>query len=200
MDVRGARARSMRKPRRAEGAAKAKAARPAAAARATKPRHVQRVIKTQPVAPPAPANDTLPEGLPALPEEELEIEAVGVAREDEAVDGEETLAVAPQDATDDAAEEEEEEEEVIEGASVVADKRRKAEDEPASFLAMYFRDMAELDVLRPEQEFETARNIEQLELELWRAVLAFAAGRRPGCSTSSSARSANRCRSPRSIG
>ena len=39
---------------------------------------------------------------------------------------------------------------------------------------MYFRDMAELDVLRPEQEFETARHIEQLELELWRTLLAFA--------------------------
>ena len=41
---------------------------------------------------------------------------------------------------------------------------------------MYFRDMAELDVLRPEQEFETARNIEQIELDLWRTVLGFAPG------------------------
>ena len=41
---------------------------------------------------------------------------------------------------------------------------------------MYFRDMAELDVLRPEQEFETARNIEQMELDLWRTVLGFAPG------------------------
>ena len=49
-------------------------------------------------------------------------------------------------------------------------------DEPQSFLAMYFRDMAELDVLRPEQEFETARHIEQLELELWHILLGFGPG------------------------
>jgi hypothetical protein len=33
---------------------------------------------------------------------------------------------------------------------------------------MYFRDMAELSVLKPEQEFETARHIEELELRPWR--------------------------------
>jgi len=49
-------------------------------------------------------------------------------------------------------------------------------DEPQSFLAMYFRDMAELNVLRPEQEFETARHIEQLELELWHILLDFGPG------------------------
>jgi RNA polymerase primary sigma factor len=48
-------------------------------------------------------------------------------------------------------------------------------EEPQSFLAMYFRDMAELSVLRPEQEFETARNIEGLEIDLWQALLAYAA-------------------------
>jgi RNA polymerase primary sigma factor len=47
----------------------------------------------------------------------------------------------------------------------------RKEEEPQSFLAMYFRDMAELDVLRPEQEFETARKIEELELDLWRMLL-----------------------------
>ncbi len=41
---------------------------------------------------------------------------------------------------------------------------------------MYFRDMAELDVLRPEQEFETARKIEEMELDLWRTLLGFASG------------------------
>ncbi len=46
-------------------------------------------------------------------------------------------------------------------------------DEPQSFLAMYFRDMAELSVLKPEQEFETARHIEELELELWQALFGF---------------------------
>ncbi len=48
-------------------------------------------------------------------------------------------------------------------------------DEPQSFLAMYFRDMAELSVLKPEQEFETARHIEELELDLWQALLAYTA-------------------------
>jgi RNA polymerase primary sigma factor len=47
-------------------------------------------------------------------------------------------------------------------------------DEPQSFLAMYFRDMAELSVLKPEQEFETARHIEELELGLWQSLLGFA--------------------------
>ena len=55
--------------------------------------------------------------------------------------------------------------EVEEVEPVVAAKSR--DDEPANFLALYFREMAELSVLRPEQEFETAREIEQLEIELW---------------------------------
>src|SRR5262249_47515416 len=57
-----------------------------------------------------------------------------------------------------------------------AAKRKRADDEPASFLAMYFRDMAELDVLRPEQEFEPARKIEEMEIDLWRPILGFAPG------------------------
>jgi RNA polymerase primary sigma factor len=47
-------------------------------------------------------------------------------------------------------------------------------DEPQSFLAMYFRDMAELSVLKPEQEFETARHIEELEIDLWLVLLGYA--------------------------
>jgi RNA polymerase primary sigma factor len=47
-------------------------------------------------------------------------------------------------------------------------------EEPQSFLAMYFRDMAELSVLKPEQEFETARKIEELEVDLWQALFAYA--------------------------
>jgi len=53
---------------------------------------------------------------------------------------------------------------------------KRGDDEPASFLGMYFRDMAELDVLRPEQEFETARRIEEQELDLWTTILGFAPG------------------------
>jgi RNA polymerase primary sigma factor len=47
-------------------------------------------------------------------------------------------------------------------------------EEPQSFLAMYFRDMAELSVLKPEQEFETARHIEELEIDLWQALFSYA--------------------------
>ena len=42
----------------------------------------------------------------------------------------------------------------------------------ATYLSMYFRDMAALDVLRPEQEFGSAREIEALEIALWEVVLA----------------------------
>ena len=44
----------------------------------------------------------------------------------------------------------------------------------ATYLSMYFRDMAALDVLRPEQEFTSARELEALEIALWEAVLAYA--------------------------
>jgi len=66
---------------------------------------------------------------------------------------------------------EDDEEEVV--AQTSEEAAKKAE-EPQSFLSMYFRDMAELEVLRPEQEFETARRIEELELGLWHAILSFA--------------------------
>lgn len=39
-----------------------------------------------------------------------------------------------------------------------------------TYLSMYFRDMALLDVLRPEEEFTSAREIETLEVMLWEAV------------------------------
>ncbi|HEX7839437.1 MAG TPA: sigma-70 family RNA polymerase sigma factor [Kofleriaceae bacterium] len=42
----------------------------------------------------------------------------------------------------------------------------------ATYLSMYFRDMAALDVLQPEEEFSSAREIEALEIALWEAVLA----------------------------
>jgi RNA polymerase primary sigma factor len=44
--------------------------------------------------------------------------------------------------------------------------------EPSNFLAMYFKEMAELDVLRPEEEFRQAKDIETLEIELWDRVFA----------------------------
>ena len=50
------------------------------------------------------------------------------------------------------------------------------DDEAQSFLAMYFKNMADLDVLRPEQEFESAREIESLEIELWTMLLGYVPG------------------------
>jgi len=54
---------------------------------------------------------------------------------------------------------------------VVAETRRP---DNATYLSMYFRDMAALDVLRPEEEFSSAREIEALEILLWETVLAHA--------------------------
>jgi RNA polymerase primary sigma factor len=52
-------------------------------------------------------------------------------------------------------------------------ERREAE-EPSNFLAMYFKDMARLAVLRPQEEFESARKLEALEIALWARVLSYA--------------------------
>ena len=49
---------------------------------------------------------------------------------------------------------------------------KKARPDSGTYLSMYFRDMAALDVLRPEEEFTAAREIEALEIMLWEAVLA----------------------------
>jgi RNA polymerase primary sigma factor len=46
--------------------------------------------------------------------------------------------------------------------------------EASNFLATYFREMAELEVLKPEEEFVAAQEIEQLELNLWEQLLAYA--------------------------
>src|SRR5262245_155104 len=56
------------------------------------------------------------------------------------------------------------------------DEEEEVAEKPArpdngTYLSMYFRDMAELDVLRPEEEFTSAREIEALEIMLWEAVL-----------------------------
>jgi len=193
MDVRGAKARSVRKARPVDGGHKAKAARAVGAHRA--PRDVKTKSSGKSpeasVRPPIPANDTLP--LPAemldltgLPPEELGSEVVLGAAPSVEIEGDETeevtegadvqaAAVESAEVDADADEDREEQEEEEAPAGAVA-KRKRGDDEPASFLAMYFRDMAELDVLRPEQEFETARNIEEMELGLWRTILGFVPG------------------------
>jgi RNA polymerase primary sigma factor len=57
-----------------------------------------------------------------------------------------------------------------EGAGEPAAAVKRADN--ATYLSMYFRDMAALDVLQPEQEFTSARELEALEIALWEAVLA----------------------------
>jgi RNA polymerase primary sigma factor len=56
---------------------------------------------------------------------------------------------------------------------VVETPASKARPDNGTYLSMYFRDMALLDVLRPEEEFTSAREIEQLEIMLWDAVLSY---------------------------
>jgi len=46
-----------------------------------------------------------------------------------------------------------------------------ASDPPENFLALYFREMAPLAVLQPQEEFEAARRIETLEVALWTHLL-----------------------------
>jgi RNA polymerase primary sigma factor len=176
-----ARARSVRKARPVDGGRKAKPARPTA--RLAKSGHTgrpQRVVKTRSPQLPVPANDTIP--MPADP-----VEAAGFPSEpDVATRGEEAINDIESDRevdetalaadSDNESDDSEDAAQAGEGAAEGEGKRSRGEDEPASFLAMYFRDMAELDVLRPEQEFETARNIEQMELGLWRTVVGFAPG------------------------
>jgi RNA polymerase primary sigma factor len=183
-------ARSSRK-QRLDGARKGRPARPSG--------RLTRIVKARGAALPVPANDTALEfrdnlavrppgaapdlvggaavdveiaelgadGVPGKVEgEEVEVAAAGEA----ALEGDEVEVEAEVD-TD--AEEIEEIDVELAGATA---KKKRSEEEPTSFLAMYFRDMAELDVLRPEQEFETARQIEEMELDLWRTLLGFASG------------------------
>lgn len=44
----------------------------------------------------------------------------------------------------------------------------------SGYLGMYFRDMSTLHVLRPEEEFTSAREIETLEIMLWEQLLTYA--------------------------
>jgi RNA polymerase primary sigma factor len=58
----------------------------------------------------------------------------------------------------------------VDAEEEVAEKPARPDN--GTYLSMYFRDMAELDVLRPEEEFTSAREIEALEIMVWEAVLA----------------------------
>jgi len=57
------------------------------------------------------------------------------------------------------------------GEDTSAEKKRP---DGGTYLSMYFRDMAALDVLRPEEEFTSAREIEALEIMLWETTLSHA--------------------------
>src|SRR6185503_17021912 len=151
MDASRAKARLTRKSRPSEGGRGAKAARPVHPTKGVAGR-APRVVKARAGRPPIPANDTLPlpadeMGLPALPEVEIEVPENAAAPEgEEAVetDGTEAEAALAGAETSDAARDDDDADEDEEEATV---ERRRGDDEPASFLAMYFRDMAELDVL-----------------------------------------------------
>jgi RNA polymerase primary sigma factor len=51
---------------------------------------------------------------------------------------------------------------------------KPAVEAASNFLAMYFKEMARLSVLRPEEEFRQAKEIEALEIGLWTALFSFA--------------------------
>jgi RNA polymerase primary sigma factor len=137
-----------------------------------------------------PANDIEPEAIEDLGAVDPAALALAGGGADESLadgfgaDEVDVTVVTAADAEEEPAEEAAEDGLMADGAEPEAEAARDGEapeteakeggDEPQSFLAMYFRDMAELDVLRPEQEFETARHIEQLELELWHILLGFA--------------------------
>jgi RNA polymerase primary sigma factor len=185
MSARGIKVKLARKGRPAEAGRKPTSALGRRPAREAKAKVADKSFPTAARAP-IPANDTValpPEamGLPGTGPSPDELEADGAlgATPGVEIETDETDEVAGDVRAADAADEEveEEEQEEAEEAAPGADaKKRRADDEPASFLAMYFRDMAELDVLRPEQEFETARNIEEMELNLWKTILGFAPG------------------------
>jgi RNA polymerase primary sigma factor len=64
--------------------------------------------------------------------------------------------------------------ETMEAEETAAATEKKPRNDSGTYLSMYFRDMAALDVLRPEEEFTSAREIEALEIMLWEAVLSHA--------------------------
>jgi RNA polymerase primary sigma factor len=182
MDRMEGKARSPRKHRVGESLRKVKAARTGARS------GISRVVKARGAAVvlPTPANDTLPPGMNPGPTDEpmLEPEALAgdidvggepaAGNDIEDAEGDENLEANEERA--EAAEEDEDADGEENEASESPAKKKRGDEEPTSFLAMYFRDMAELDVLRPEQEFETARQIEEMELDLWATLLGFAPG------------------------
>ncbi len=52
-------------------------------------------------------------------------------------------------------------------------RRATSSDPGENYLARYFKEMAALSVLKPEEEFESARRIEGIEVGLWAHILAY---------------------------
>jgi RNA polymerase primary sigma factor len=52
-------------------------------------------------------------------------------------------------------------------------KPKAGRDDSANFLGVYFREMAALDVLKPEDEFRQARELESLEIGLWEVAFSW---------------------------
>jgi RNA polymerase primary sigma factor len=96
------------------------------------------------------AKEPLPER-PQQPQDEEQLEKT-------AFDDEERVATIPAEESDEAERPE---------------KPEQEERDQSNFLAMYFKEMAELDVLRPEEEFRQAKDIETLEITLWDRMFSF---------------------------
>ena len=99
------------------------------------------------------------------------LKSVGAA---EAVLEEEAAAPEAAEPSDEINESVAELEAVAEEEEEPAETTSRDSDEPSNFLGLYFKDMARLAVLRPEEEFESARKIEQLEILLWTNLLGHA--------------------------
>ena len=75
---------------------------------------------------------------------------------------------------EDKREKSDEDEDFEEATEAVETEAKPQRPDNGTYLSMYFRDMAVLDVLRPEEEFTSAREIETLEIMLWETVLSHA--------------------------
>lgn len=58
-------------------------------------------------------------------------------------------------------------------AKTTRKKKVNRSSDQTNFLAKYFRDMAALSVLKPEEEFTAAREIEQLEIAVWQRLFSY---------------------------
>ena len=79
------------------------------------------------------------------------------------------VEAAPVDDDDD----DDDEPESADASEAPAERSEERSETPSNFLSMYFREMARLAVLRPQEEFESARRLEALEIALWAQLLSY---------------------------